>query len=373
MGNIYQRNNIWYVDLRVNGRRVRKKAGKSKHLAELYLKDLEIKAQRGQLGFLDRKKILTGDYVKEFLTYSQANNRPSTTDRYRSSLAHFLRFLQEKTSVKYLSDVTTDIIEKYKIWRKNVSVARNGSDPGRVKPEFVRKGAKSYTVNFEIMTIKTMLNLAVKWNHLEVSPAVGVKPLKPEDSKPRRFLTEEESKRLLANSNKDLHPIFFTFLNTGMRRAELVNLEWTDVEFQQRIIRIQRKSFWMPKTGEREIPMNDGLVLILRCLPKRGNFVFTDKNGKQLNADVVRKEIVTTAQKAGILNLTEVHALRHTFASQLNKQGVDLPSIQKLMGHNSIETTMIYTHQTTQHLREAISRLKLAPNTAKDAGVADRG
>ena len=365
MGAIYKRKGIWYVDLRVNGQRVRKKAGKSKNLAELLLKDLEIKTQRNQLGFLERREIALDDFVQEFLKYSQANHRSPTTARYGAALANFQRFIKQETKVKRLSEITTKIVEKYKTWRRTTPVARNGADPQRVKPSAVSKGAKSYTVNFEIMTVKTILNLAVKWKYLEVSQAHGVKKLKNEDTKPRSFLTEAECKRLLAESTKEYYPIFFTFLNTGMRRAELVNLEWTDVDFEQRIIKIRRKSFWMPKTGEREIPVNDELLLVLKRLPKRGNFVFTDKAGKQMNADTVRKELVITAKKADVPNLTELHALRHTFASQLNKQGVDLPSIQKLMGHNSIETTMIYTHQTTQQLRDAVSRLKISLNTGR--------
>jgi len=56
--------------------------------------------------------------------------------------------------------------------------------------------------------------------------------------------------------------------------------------------------------------------------------------------------------------LTELHALRHTFASHLLMNGVDIPSVQKLMGHRSVETTMIYTHQTTDHLRSAVAKLQ---------------
>lgn len=356
MGQIYKRGNIWYVDLRIDGRRVRQKAGKSKHLADLLLKDFELKAERGQLGFLDRKEIAVEDFVKEFLAYSQTNNRPSTTNRYQSCLDHFLRFVKEQTHVRRLSGITTDMIEKYKIWRKNTPVAKNGASPERVKAEYVRKGAKSYTLNFEIMTLKTIFNLAVKWKYLDSSPAAGVKKLKVEDSKPRRFLNEAECQRLLECSSKECYPIFFTFLNTGMRRADLVNLEWSDVDFEQRIIKIRRKSFWLPKTGEREIPINDDLLLVLNRLPKRSNFVFADTDGTQLNPDWIREQLVKTARQAEIPELTEVHAFRHTFASQLNKHRVDVPTIQKLLGHNSIETTMIYTHQTTDQLRDCVAR-----------------
>jgi integrase len=364
MGAIFKRKGIWYVDLRVGGKRLRKKAGKSKHLAGLLLNDLELKAERNQLGILDRKKVLIDDFVPEFIRYSHANHRSSTTSRYRSTLGHFQKYSRE-IGIKYLHEITPNIVEKYKIWRKTTAVARNGSDPSRVKAGSIRKGAKSYTVNFDLMTLKSMLHMAVKWRRLETSPAAGIKKLKPEDSKPRRFLTEAECKRLLASSDPYYYPIFFTFLNTGMRRGELVNLEWPDVDFEHGIINIRRKPFWMPKTGEREIPMNDELRLVLRRLPKRGNFVFTDERGYQLNPDTIRRALAETAEKGDISNLTELHSLRHTFASALNKQGVDLPSIQKLMGHRSIETTMIYTHQTTQQLRDAVARLKMTPNTSK--------
>ncbi len=159
MGVTYKRGGIWFVDLRVNGRRVRKKAGKSKHLAELLLKDLELKAQRNQLGFLEHREIDLAQFVQEFLKYSAANHRPPTTARYTSALDNFQRFIKDQTDVKRLSGITTEIVEKYKTWRRTTPVARNGGDPSKVKAAFVGKGAKSYTVNFEIMTLKTILNL----------------------------------------------------------------------------------------------------------------------------------------------------------------------------------------------------------------------
>jgi len=363
MGKTYERNGIWYVDLRINGRRYRKKAGKNKHLAELLLKDLEVKAERNQLGFLDQKKIDLDVFLKEFLAYSQANHRPATTTRYKAALENFMRFIHEETHVKWLSDITTDTVEKFRIWRKNIPVSPNGSNPKRVKPQFVRKGARSYTVNFEVMSLKTMLNLAVKWGHLDSNPSTGVKKLKVEDSKKRRFLTETECERLLVACDKETHPIFFTLLYTGMRKGELINLEWTDIDFTRDVIKIQRKAFWIPKAGEREIPMSRDVAETLQKLPKHSNFVFADKEGNSLSHNWIRNELIRIVKKAGIQNLTEVHALRHTFASRLLMKGVDLPTVQKLMGHTQIQTTMIYSHQTPEHLREAVERLSLGTTT----------
>ena len=359
MGAIRKRGDFWYVDLRINGRRFRKKVGRSKHLAELALKDLEVKSERNQLGFLEHREIPIKDFVKEFLTHSAANNRPSTEQRYKSALDNFLRFIQEETNVRQLSDITSEIVEKFKAWRKTVLVAKNGANPVKVKPEAVRKGAKSYTVNFELTTLKTIFILAVKWKYLEKSPAEGVKPLKAEDSKPRRFLTDAECDRLLRACEPEYYPIFFTLIHTGIRKSELINLEWNDLDLNHRIIKIQRKVFWIPKTGEREIPMSESVASVLENLPRQSHFVFPDKDGEAIETNFIRRQLIRIAQNAGIYDLTEVHALRHTFASQLLMKGVDLPSVQKLMGHSNIETTLIYSHQTTDHLREAVEKLSL--------------
>ncbi len=209
MGQIRKRGAYWYVDLYVGSRRYRKRISKSKHLAELALKDIEVKAERNQLGFLEQKEISLPEFIQLFLDHSKANNRPSTTTRYGSALDNFQRFIKAETKIVRLGDVTSEALEKYKAWRKTVPVAKNGAKPERVKkPGAVRKGAKSYTVNFELTAFKTMFLLAVKWKYLDKSPADGVKLLKAEDSKPRRFLTDAERERLLKACEPEYYPIF---------------------------------------------------------------------------------------------------------------------------------------------------------------------
>lgn len=371
MGTIYQREGVYYVDLRIQGRRVRRKAGKSKKLAELLLKDLEIKAERNQLGFLERKEVAVKSFLDEYLQYSLANHRPSSHARYRAVVNNFLDYLRSNTQIHRLSQITTDTIEKYRIWRRNMPVARNGSSPNKVSNKrSVRQGARSYTINFEVRAFRTFFYYGIRSKYLETNPVKGMKFLKTDDSKQRRFLSELECKRFLDAASKEDYPIFATFLNTGMRRSELVNLEWSDIDFKNGLIKIQRKAFWLPKTGEREIPMNETAHEILMRLPKRGNFVFTNEKGKQLNPDVVRLNLAETAKRAKIQELTEIHALRHTFASQLIDKGVDLPSVQKLMGHTNIQTTMIYTHQTSDHLKSAIAKLNIGKDK-KSSRIAD--
>jgi len=359
MGQIRKRGGIWYVDLSINGKRHRKRIGRSKQLAELALKDLEVKTERGQLGFLDRKDSNLQAFFENYIQHSLTNHRPATTVRYRSAIKNFLAFLKNYPRIVTLRDITPELIERYKQHRKTADMTKNGKPGGKMRKPVIQKGAKSYTVNFELGTIRTVLNLAIRQKYLEENPVREVGFLKADDSKPRRFLTEAEQERFLRACEPEYYPIFFLLLYTGMRKGELVNLEWTDVDFNRRIIKIQKKSFWMPKTGEREIPMSEEVTEVLNSVPKQSHFVFSDKEGESINPNTLRLHLIRIARNAGIYDLTQVHALRHTFASRLLMRGVDLPSVQKLMGHSKIETTLIYSHQTTDHLRDAVEKLSV--------------
>ncbi|MFA6599824.1 MAG: tyrosine-type recombinase/integrase [Candidatus Omnitrophota bacterium] len=358
MGQIRKRGAYWYVDLYLpTGRRYRRRVSRSKQLAELALKDLEVKAERNQLGFLDRKEASVKTFLEDYLQYSRTNHRLSTTVRYRSAIKNFREFIEKISQVVNLRDITPEILERYKQHRKTADISKNGKKGGKSKDGTIQKGAKSYTVNFELGTLRTIFNLAIRQKYLDENPVREVGFLKPDDSKKRRFLTEVECDRLLHACEPEYYPIFFTLIHTGMRKAELLNLEWSDLDCKRRVIKIQRKSFWVPKTGEREIPMAEAVYDVLDALPRQSHFVFPDEDGESMNGNFLRLQLIRIAKNAAIYDLTEVHALRHTFASQLLMRGVDLPTVQKLMGHSKIETTLIYSHQTTDHLREAVEKL----------------
>lgn len=361
MGAIRKRGDIWYVDLRINGKRYKRRVGRSKHLAELALKDLEVKAERNQLGFLEQKTSALKTFLDHYLKYSETNHRPATTIRYRSAIKNFTDFLKEHPRTVTLRDITPELLEKYKQHRKTSEISKNGKRGPLTKKETIQKGAKSYTVNFELGTLRTIFNLAIKQKYLDENPVREVGFLKTDDSKQRRFLTDSEIDRLLRACEPKLYPAFFTLIHTGMRKAELINLEWSDLDFKRRLIKIQKKAFWVPKTGEREIPMSDAIANVLDNLPRQSHFVFPAEDGDTMQSNYLRLELIRIARNAGIYDLTGVHALRHTFASQLLMRSVDLPTVQKLMGHSQIETTLIYSHQTTDHLREAVEKMSTSP------------
>jgi integrase len=364
MGSVYKRGKFWYIDLYVKGRRIRRKTGSSKQIALLALKDAEVKAARDEFGFI-RNDISLDKFFDLFLEYSRTNHQPKTTARYRAVVDHFREFLLTKPKIRFVSQTKTEVIDKYKLFRKNSYINPNGSpvqSESDVK-QYTRKGVRAHTINFEIGALKTIFNLAIKWDYLKENPTKDVVKLKVNDSKPVRFLTKEECTRLLEASPPNLYPIFFTYLNTGMRKAELENLEWDDIDFARRKIKIRRKETWQPKTGEREIPIGQSLLELLEKLigqndqGLQSSFVFPHSDGGRIRTKL-RERLIKVAKHAGIENLTMLHTLRHTFASHLVMKGVDLPTVKSLMGHSDIQTTMIYAHLAPDHLADAIDKLE---------------
>jgi integrase len=365
MARIYKREKSWYIDIRVGGQRFRKRVGTSKKIAELALKDAEVKAAKDEFG-LTKNDITLQKLTERFLEYSQINHSPATTVRYASTLRAFQDFMHEKYPKRlFVSQVSPEILEQFKIWRKSCWVNPNGMpvESDTDIREYTRKGALSLTVNFEIKVLTTLFNVAIDWGYLKENPTKKVKRLKITDSKQMRFLTEEECSQLLAACPSDLYLIFYTFLATGMRKSELEHLEWTDIDFKRGKIKVQRKDFWKPKSKDREIPMSDQLRDMLATHKTeserrlKSNFVFPHKDGSKIKMKL-REKLIQIAKQAGIPDLTRVHTLRHTFASHLVMKGVDLPTVMKLMGHSDIQTTMIYAHLAPDHLADAVNRLE---------------
>jgi len=363
MGNIYKRGKVWYIDLRYKRRRIRRAVGSSKKIAELALKDAEVKVAKDKFGF-SKNDIDLEKFFELFLDYSRAQHRPRSTQRYREVIDHFRSFLEKHATVSFISEITPELIDRYKVYRKGNWVNGSGvpvESHDAVIPK-TRKGARAHTVNFELDTLRLMFNLAIKWGYLSENPTKGTARLKVDDAKPPRFLTVEECQRLLEICPTEQRRIFTALLSTGMRKSELENLQWQDVDPKRRQISIRSKEDWKPKAGERDIPINEPLLRVFQELQDESttftptDYVFKVKRrGRSRNW--MRLQLIHWAAKAGIENLTKLHTLRHTFASHLVMKGVDLPTVMKLMGHSDIQTTMIYAHLAPDHLAGAVNKL----------------
>ena len=134
-----------------------------------------------------------------------------------------------------------------------------------------------------------------------------------------RFLNPDECKRLLGCCPKHLKPIVTTALNTSMRRGEMLNLKWKQIDLRHRFI-----SLTDTKSGEgREVPINDTIKSLFEAMPHsiESIYVFTDKDGNPYKW--IKHSFGTALRKSEIYDF-RFHDLRHTFASQLVMKRVDL-------------------------------------------------
>ena len=323
---VFKKGKNWYIDYYVEGRRKREKIGPNRRQAELVFQKRQVQVAEDKFFDIKRaKKVLFDDFAKMYLDiYSKPNKRSWTRDR--TCIDHFKEFF----GGKYLHEVLPLDIEQYKKSRiENVSPR---------------------TVNIELSCLRAMFNKAISWSKALQNPVKHVKMLS-EKNRRLRYLQEDEIGRLIANCADYLRPIVVMALNTGMRKGEILNLKWEDVEMSTRIIYVVNT-----KTDEkREIPVNTLLhAMLVELGTKSDAYVFPNDAGEPY-VDI-RKGFRTAMKKSHIGNF-RFHDLRHTFASQLVMKGVDLRTVQELLGHKSIEMTVRYAHLSPNHKQAAVERL----------------
>lgn len=213
--------------------------------------------------------------------------------------------------------------------------------------------------NRHLILLKALFNKAVEWGMLHTSPAAPVKLVREQEAR-TRFLTAEEASKMLDGASKRFRPLLTVALHTGMRRGEIFRLHWQDIDFANGLITVQKS-----KSGrKRSIPMDDTVTAVLRELPSRfkGGIVFPSQTTGEELTDVSRIFPLLCA-KVGLDGL-RFHDLRHTFASHLVMRGVDLRTVQELLGHASLSMTMRYSHLAPEHRMKAVKVLDNAYSTA---------
>jgi integrase len=197
-----------------------------------------------------------------------------------------------------------------------------------------------------------MFNLAIDWGYLDRNPAKGVRLFSEKDNMIEQILSPEEEIKLLENCAPHLRPIVLTALLTGMRRGEILNLRWPQVDFKRRVIRVEKTK----SKKIRYIPMNEELFNTLSQinLTVDGNeHVFLYRGNPIKDVKRAFKDAVDDAKIKGL----RFHDLRHTFATRLIERGVDLITVKELLGHHSVVVTQRYTHSNSDQKMNAVQRL----------------
>lgn len=327
---------VWSVDVRINGRRIRRTVG-TKREAEIIEARIKADARAERWELKKPEDLLFSDVVERYLGYTELNKARSTyrNDKYRIE-ANLVPFFGDM----FLRSIEYEDVEAYKAMRLEL-VSQN-------------------TVNHELTNLSHMLRMAIKWGYAERNIMASVERFKLTRTTPGYLSEGEVGKLLDAAEGTYIYPILVTALHTGMRRAELFNLQWPDVDFSQSTITIQGKADWHTKNYKaRTMQMTPVLESTLHELWRQGpraEYVFHN-NGKRRS--YVDGTLRSVCKHAGLEGVT-LHTLRHTFASHLVLAGVTLREVQELMGHQSYETTLRYAHLSQEHVKKQVMRLKYA-------------
>lgn len=234
----------------------------------------------------------------------------------------------------YLHEITQHRIEQYISDRQNTV--------GKV------------TCNRDRSLLSHLFTKAIEWRKF-----AGENPLKRikkfrEESKPPRYLSQQERNLLFTHSPEFLKPIILTALKTGMRPKEYLALKWQNIDLERGIIFVT-----MTKSRRmREIPIHEELLSNLCKIERTGEFVFSQADGSRYSKDgVFRGAWERTVADAKLQGLTLYH-LRDTFATELLLKGTDLRTVSEYLGHsNPTVTATRYYASIPSHKRTAIQVL----------------
>ena len=277
------------------------------------------------------------DYLKLERNYS-----PATVKHYRDDLKEFERFFQELDLQLSWETIDSDIVRR---WMEAM----------------MDRGNVASSVNRRLSALRSFYRYALRRNLIEKDPVHGIQGPKRKRPLPQ-FLKEAEMDRLLdenmwTDCYKDVlaRTIIVTFYETGIRISELIGLNDKDVDYINYEIKVTGK-----RDKQRIIPFGDELSETLISYQHRRNAemkceseaFFRTEKGERVTDAQVRQIVKTNLSKVSTLKKPSPHVLRHTFATAMLNHEAGLESVKKLLGHESLSTTEIYTHTTFEQLKK---------------------
>ncbi len=322
---LYKQGRFWYYDFEYHGKRYKESTEEtSKILARDKETDKLKELRAGKAAVVD---ITFKDLGDKYLKIHAANKRGKHFFEYS------VRVLNRDFGEKLLSEITPADVDGYMAQR--------------------RAAVATATANRTLSVLKHMLKTAIRWHHLDVSPAADVK-LEREPKARERFLTDTEATTLLEKSPKWLRPLVLTALHTGARQGELLALTWEDVDLDR-----ARLTFRQTKNGEpRTIKASTTVVETLTAIKPRfgGGIVFHNEGGDPMHRDGVTWSFRRALRLAEIQDF-RFHDLRHSAASFMVQAGIPLNTVREILGHKSLAMTLRYAHLAPDHQQDAMKAM----------------
>jgi len=301
-------------------------------------------------------------HIPDFLDWLDVEKGLSSKsqENYARFIKKFILWLEKEN----LTNLLPHELNSDHIWRYRVFLSRE-------KQPTSNKTLKKNTQNYYLIALRSLLNYFAA-RDIASLPAEKIKLAKEAKEKKVKFLTLDQVEKLLAAPDTQSisglrdRAILETLFSTGMRIAELVNLNKEQIkidskspdlelaiigkgEMPRTVYISQRALFWLKKYLEKRKEDKEKALFINYRAPKGSE--------RRLTSRYIEKMIKKYAIKAGVPLTTTPHVLRHTFASNMLSQGVDLRTIQEFLGHRNISATQIYTHITSKKLREIHRRI----------------
>jgi len=323
-------NGIWYVLYRSDGRTIWKTTGCTEK-SEALKKLTEFKGLTKDKPTPNR----LSEFIQDFLSYARTTYAKASIDIFLVAL----RNLQAITSDCKLTAISFRHVDLYKATRV--------------------KAVSPVSVNVELRSLRTIFNIALRWNLIEANPFVKVQLVRIPEVMPAFFTKEDFLTFLDAVGNHRLRDVFVFAILTGLRRGEILNLKFSDVDLDRKIAQIQSSVNYRVKAGkQRIIPLSDQAVKLLeaRKANARCQYVF-DYKGRQILGNHVTHVMKKFVLKAGLDKRLHPHSLRHSHATWLVMNRVSIYEVKELLGHSSVTMTSRYSHLVSSELHDAVNRI----------------
>ncbi|AQZ46086.1 phage integrase family protein [Paenibacillus larvae subsp. larvae] len=297
---------------------------------------------RERYGISKQGKQIIQDFIHSLTTHEDLN--PKTLKEYASDLKHFIGWFetanyQEENIVFRIEDVATPTLTRYREASQKVM---------ELKPA---------TINRRLITLKRFFEWAASNSMIRRDPSKPVK-LVPEEKVSPRQMTDKEEDALIAaaehgGSLRD-QTILIVMLHTGLRTMEVCDLAPGDIQIGKLTVRSGKRN------KQREVPLNatcrSALEKYLVYLPPGSPYLFpSEKTGDRLSERALRHLIQKYMKKARLKGLS-AHDLRHRFGYVM-AENTPLHRLAQIMGHDSLDTTMIYVKATRSDLQSEVEKI----------------
>lgn len=329
---LFRRGEIWWMSFTYQGRQIRRSTETSdKRMAQRIFDKIKGEIAEGKwFERLPGEDYTFSDLMDKYLReYSVVNKTPKSHVRDQGMAKH----LSQRFKDVPLREISAKDIAEYKRTRR-------------------ADGAAPRTINYELSLMSHAFNVAIReWEWLKENPVRNVAKEKVRNQF-ERWLTLDEETRLLNASPKWLKEIITFAIYTGFRESEILDLKWQQINFDRRTITISEQKNGCIDT----LPLNETVLQLLQEKEGfRGNegYAFLSKSGTRIDNSHLLRAFRSAKKKAKIENL-RFHDLRHTFATRLVQNGVDLFTVQKLGRWKTTSMVMRYAHHYPESLRPGI-------------------